>query len=120
MKGLALTSANYDAACSLLIERFGKKDRIVFAHIQTLLNVTVLPGKNKTAILWKLQDELLTHIRSLESLGITGDTYGFLTPVILSRLPNDMEWSMDGEGHECDLNFLLEFLKKDNRSDENI
>ena len=46
----------------------------------------------------------------------------FLTPVILSRLPNDihMEWSWDGEGHESDMNFLLEFFKKDNGSDANI
>ena len=118
-----MTSANYDTARSLLIERFGKKDCIVFAHIQALLNVTVVPGKKKTANLWKLQDELLTHIRSLESLGITGDTYGlFLTPVILFRLPNGirMEWSRDEEGHESDMNFLLEFLKKDNGSDTNI
>ena len=51
----------------LLEERFGKKERIVFAHIQALLNVTTVPGKGtKTASLWKLQDELLSHICSLE------------------------------------------------------
>ena len=115
IQGLALTAANYEVAIELLEERFGKKERIVFAHIQALLNVTIVPEKGtKTASLWKLQDELLSHIRSLESLGVKGDKYGlFLTPVILSRLPNDirMEWSRDGEGHESDLDFLLKFLK---------
>ena len=43
-----------------------------------------------------IQDELLMHVRSLESLGIKGNKYGvLLTPVILSCLPNDirMEWA---------------------------
>ena len=41
--------------------------------------------------LWKLQDELLSHIRSLEAKGVKGDEHGiFLTPVILSRLPHDI------------------------------
>ena len=67
-----------------------------------------------SVILWKLYDDLLTHTRSLESLGIDGDKYGvILTPLILSRLPQDirLEWSREGKGKESDLKFLLEFLK---------
>ncbi|KAJ8030134.1 Fatty acid synthase [Holothuria leucospilota] len=63
-----------------------------------------------------MQDELLAHVRSLESLGISGEKYGFfLTPVILSRLPQDirMEWAREGEGKESDLDFLLQFLKRE-------
>ena len=61
----------------------------------------------------KLQDELLTHIRSLEALGVSGGEYGlFLTPVTLSRLPSDirLEWSREGSGHESDLEWLMAFL----------
>lgn len=109
IQGLALSSANYKVACDLLKERFGRPERIIFAHVQGLLNVSLLPrakGANQCDSLWKLQDQLLCHVRSLESLGINGDQYGVvLTPVILSRLPQDirLEWSRDSSGHEDDL-----------------
>ena len=122
IRGLAITSDNYPIACKLLEDRFGCREKIIFAHIQGLLNVTMPPmsgssGKtSRIPNLWKLQDKLLSPIRSLEAMGVKGDEYGiFLTPVILSRLPHDsrMEWSHDGERHKCDLSWLLEFLRKE-------
>ncbi|KAK3896281.1 hypothetical protein Pcinc_000025 [Petrolisthes cinctipes] len=71
-------------------------------------------GANQCDSLWKLQDQLLRHVRSLEGLGINGDQYGvMLTPVILSRLPQDirLEWSRESSGHEGDLEWLLKFLQ---------
>ncbi|KAK4324412.1 hypothetical protein Pmani_004972 [Petrolisthes manimaculis] len=117
IQGLSLTSANYKVACDLLKERFGRTERIIFAHVQGLLNVTLTPrgkGANQCDSLWKLQDQLLRHVRSLEGLGINGDQYGVvLTPVILSRLPQDirLEWSRESSGHEGDLEWLLKFLQ---------
>ena len=94
VQGLSLTSANYKVACILLKERFGRTERIIFAHVQELLNVSLKPrvkGANECDSLWKLQDQLLWHVRSLEGLGINGDQYGVvLTPVILSRLPQEI------------------------------
>ena len=115
IQGLSLTAAHYKTACDILKERFGRKERIIFTHIQELLNLSV-PKQAQVSVLWKLQDDLQAHIRSLESLGISGAQYGaILTPLILSRLPSDirLEWSRDGAGHENDLNFLLDFLKKE-------
>ncbi|KAK3889709.1 hypothetical protein Pcinc_006275 [Petrolisthes cinctipes] len=63
-----------------------------------------------------MQDELNSHICSLEALGVKGDQYGVvLTPVILSRLPQEirMEWSRDGSGHEGDLHWLMSFLQNE-------
>ncbi|XP_066956313.1 uncharacterized protein [Macrobrachium rosenbergii] len=88
IQGLSQTSANYPIAC---------------------------PSRNVSS-LWKLQDELLTHVRSLEALGVDGNQYGvFMTPVILSRLPPDirLEWSREGSGHERDLDWLLNFLQRE-------
>lgn len=118
ISGLSLTDSNYDDACQLLIDRFGRKEKIIFSHIQKLLNISVSPTikQNNVASLWKVQDDLLTHIRSLRSLGIDGDQYGvILTPMILSRLPAElrMEWAREGEGKESNLSWLLEFLKKE-------
>ena len=115
VQGLSMTSKHYDAACKILKDRYGRKERIIFTHIQKLLNITI-PAKCSVSVLWKLSDDLLAHTRSLEALGIDGDQYGvILTPLVLSRLPQDirLEWSRDGEGHESDLGFLLTFLEKE-------
>lgn len=119
VQGLTLTAANFPIACDMLKERFGKSERIIFAHIQALLNIEMpvkSHGVKYIASLRKMQDELNSHIRSLESLGVKGDQYGVvLTPVILSRLPQEirMEWSRDGSGHEGDLHWLMSFLQNE-------
>ena len=91
------------------MKRFGQKERIIFGHIQKLL--TTPSAKHST--LWNLHDDLLASVRSLEQLGVGGDTYGVvLTPLLLHRLPHDirLEWARVGEGKEGDLSFLLDFL----------
>ena len=66
--GLSMTHNHYDVARQLLVERYGRKERIVFAHIQALLNINSPSSQvkgSRVAGLWKLQDELQAHIRSL-------------------------------------------------------
>ncbi|XP_037780314.1 uncharacterized protein LOC119576743 [Penaeus monodon] len=119
VKGLAHTEANYQIACDMLKERFGRPERIKFAHVQALLNYkSSVKGKGPKYVssLWNLSDELLTHIRSLEALGVSGEQCEvFLTPIILACLPEElrMEWAREGSGHESDLSWLLHFLQRE-------
>ena len=53
IQGLSQTAANYPIACKLLKERFGKPERIVFAHIQALVSVS-MPGKNSKFQVYRL------------------------------------------------------------------
>ena len=121
VQGLSVTENNYNVAVELLKERFGRTEQVRFAHIRALLNLPQMPRCQKgmsVSFLWKWKDTLLSHIRSLEGLGIEGKTYGiFLTPIILSRLPPSMrmEWARDGEGKEGDLELLLDSLTKEIR-----
>ena len=82
-----------------------------FGHIQELLKIT---STGRTVeVLCTLYDKLQTHIRSLESLDITGATYGVnLTPLVLHRLPESvrLEWARTVEGRESDLKALLQFF----------
>ena len=113
--GLALTVANYESAKKLLINRYGGKEKIIFNHVQDLLALSVV-HQPTVKQLWEFYDKLQIHIRSLQSLGIEGETYGvILTPVVLSRLPTElrMEWARSGENHESDLKHLMEFLEKE-------
>ena len=107
--GLSLTDDNYESAKVLLQKRFGRKEKIIFSHIQKLLSIS----QNKSNNLWSLYDQVQASVRSLENLGIQGDTYGvLLTPMILHQLPSHirLEWARSGEEKEGDLEFLLEFL----------
>lgn len=73
-------------------------------------------GPKYVTQLWSLRDDILTHIRSLEALGVSGKQCEiFLTPIILSRLPNEirLEWARKGAGHESDLDWLLTFLREE-------
>ena len=128
--GLSITEENYKAAIDLLKSRYGRPDREIFTHISDMLAVQV-PSSPTVDQLYSLYHTLQSHIRSLAALEITGAQYGvILTPLILSRLPEDlrMEWVRAGERKErddarskadspsavrvgADLDFLMEFLE---------
>ncbi|XP_043195478.1 uncharacterized protein LOC122366890 [Amphibalanus amphitrite] len=112
VEGMSLCKDSYQHTCEILQERFGRKERIIFGHIQALLQV----GQEQKLSLKCLQDELLVHVRSLEALEVTGERYGVvLTPLLVSRLPEEVRknWAREGGGKESDLDFLLQFLKKE-------
>ena len=111
VEGLALTAKNYDAAVDILKKRYGRPEKLIFLHIQSLSNL-------KEPNLVALQDSLLSHIRGLEALDVSGEKYGIiLTPLVLSKLPESvrMEWARTSEHHEGDLSHPLEFLNSEIR-----
>ena len=72
IQGLSTTAANYSVAKSLLAKRFGRKEKIISVHIQSLLDLQT----EKCDSLWALHDKLQIPIRSLENLGVEGGDYG--------------------------------------------
>ena len=109
IQGLSTTAANYSVAKSLLAKRFGRKEKIISVHIQSLLDLQT----EKCDSLWALHDKLQIHIRSLENLGVEGGDYGvILTQIVLKSLPPyiKLEWARSSEGRETDIQFLLAFL----------
>ena len=112
VQGMSLTAANYRTACDILGKRYGRPERIIFSHIQALLTLSV-PRKPSVTDLWRMYDDLQAHVRSLDTLGISGEQYGVvLTPLILTPKLR-LEWARDGEEHESDLLFLLDFLQRE-------
>lgn len=119
--GLSLTAANYETAKSILLKRFGRKERIIFGHIQQLLSTSAETGATSPGRLWKIYDEIQAHVRSLENLGVGGESYVvLLTPLMLHQLPSPirLEWARVGEGRKGDLSFLLAFLEGEIRRRE--
>jgi len=85
--GFALTEVNYDQSVTLLEARFGKKQRIINAHMQALLDLPT-PSNSATS-LRQLYDVMESHIRGLLALGKSKETLGdFLIPIVWGKLPS--------------------------------
>ena len=70
ISGLTLTSANYKEAIKLLQERFGKKERIISRHMESLLSLEAVTWQGNTVGLRALYDKVETHTRELVALGV--------------------------------------------------
>ncbi len=86
---LELTAGNYAAATKALEERYGDKDKIRQAHYRQLLN---LDTKKETLLdLKSFYDQLQLHVRGLETLGKTQDSYGeLLTMILRDKMSEDL------------------------------
>ena len=101
--GFPLTDANYSHSVEILKERFGQTQKIVNAHMQSLLN---LPSpRNTLTDLRAFYDSIESHIRGLSSLEITPDSYGaLLIPITLGKLPADVRRNLAREQNKSDWN----------------
>ncbi|XP_011687757.1 PREDICTED: uncharacterized protein LOC105449965 [Wasmannia auropunctata] len=82
------TAANYEKAIQSLESRFGKKDLLIKFYVRELLKLVL--SKSKNVSLMSIYDKLETHIRALETLGVTTDMCAaMLFPLIESSLPEE-------------------------------
>ncbi|GFW28665.1 uncharacterized protein TNCV_3713801 [Trichonephila clavipes] len=121
INGFSISDDNYDRALDLLKDRFGNKNMLINAHLSNLLNLT--PVRNPTDIvgLRNLYDRAETQIRSLESLGVKGESYSnLLTPILLKQIPSELvlEFNRSQKDEWFDLSALLQFLHLEIRSRE--
>ena len=61
IQGLTLTDSNYDAAVSMLKERFGNPQQIISTHMEALLKVANCTG-DRPASLRMVFDKIMVHI----------------------------------------------------------
>lgn len=114
--GFPLTNSNYEQAVNLLRERFGQPNKIINAHMQALLD---LPNPvYELSSLQLFYDTMENHVRGLESLGRSHETYGdLLVPIVLAKLPSDMRTNLacDHDGPEWKFQQLRESILKEIR-----
>ena len=90
IKGLTLTSANYDSAIEILKNRFGRTQQVIAAHMDQILQISAC-SENRTGQLRYVFDQISVHVRGLDSLGVSADQYGsLLIPIIMSKLPSEI------------------------------
>ncbi len=90
LEGLQMIEENYDKAVELLKTRFGRSQQVISAHMQELLNLQSFANE-KAVNLRSIYDNILVHVRGLESLGVSSEKYGsLLIPVIMARMPAEV------------------------------
>ncbi|GFV62145.1 uncharacterized protein TNCV_4109481 [Trichonephila clavipes] len=121
INGFPISDDNYDRALDLLKDRFGNKNMLINAHLSNLLNLTPVRNPIDIVGLRNLYDRAETQIRSLEGLGVKGESYSnLLTPILLKQIPSELvlEFNRFQKDEGFDLSTLLQFLHLEIRSRE--
>lgn len=118
--GLSLTNENYIQALNLLKERYGNKQKIITSHVNELLEMDVCGNDTKT--MRQFYDNIESHVRSLQGIGVDGKEYGtVLAPVIMNKMPGEFKLAISrglSETNEWDLTKLLDLMQRELRARE--
>ena len=89
ISGLPLTEENYRKGTELLKERFGKKQNLTNAYMESLSKIHGPSSDTKN--LREFHDICNANIRGLEMLGVMTESYGsVLIPILLKKIPEDI------------------------------
>ncbi|XP_046848071.1 uncharacterized protein LOC124441651 [Xenia sp. Carnegie-2017] len=113
IKGLTLTSANYDAAIAILQDRFGRTQQVIAAHMDQILQISAC-SENRTGQLRYVFDEISVQVRGLDSLGLSANQYGsLLKPITMSKLPSEirLQVAQKATGDVWQIDELLKTIK---------
>lgn len=127
------TAENYPKVVQALTDRFGKKKILKQVYVRELIKMIVINVRSDVkseVVLTKLYDNLKSHLRALESLGVTTEqTSEFLFPMVESSLPEEIliawqrsaNFGKDGTTEQppkTELDFLMQFLKQEVDNDQ--
>ena len=86
------TAENYELVIKALKDRFGDKVLLTEVYVRQLLKLVIRnAGKAKVVPLGSMYDELESHLRALETLGVTQEqSAAFLYPLVESSLPEEV------------------------------
>ena len=91
VKGIAVTTENYEEAMQVLDERYGNVQIIVNSHFEELTKLPALHNNDDTAKLRDLYHKIETNLRRLRAVGIQADTYGcILVQMMKNKLPKEI------------------------------
>ncbi|UYV69490.1 hypothetical protein LAZ67_6003777 [Cordylochernes scorpioides] len=135
VKSYPLTTENYPKVVKALQDRFGDKVILTEVYVRQLLKLVINNARKKTLTLEGLYDQVESHLRALESLGVTTQqNASFLYPLVESSLPEDLLriWQRSAlagyGGDELELPItidqrlerLLEFLRREVKRDQRL
>ncbi|GFS58401.1 structural maintenance of chromosomes protein 4 [Trichonephila clavipes] len=125
--GYPPTAENYTKAIESLKARFGCEELLVEYYVHELLTLVVKNANKSKLRITQLYDKLESHLRSLESIGMTSDKYSAVRfPLVESCIPEDIlrVWLRNSVSEEksysARLTQLLNFLRAEVEGEERI
>lgn len=127
--GYPATEENYPKVIKALQERFGKKKLLTQVYVRELFQMG-LKNLNKEVEVINIFDKLVSHVRALESLGVTLEQAAlFLYPMVESSLPEEIHiawqrsslYEQDGSQEnppKNELDYLFQFLQQEVEREE--
>lgn len=127
--GFPATEDNYPKVINSLKERFGKNKLLIQTYVREPFQ-TGLKNLNKEIELVSMFDKLVSHVRALESLGVTLEQAAlFLYPMVESSLPEETHiawqksslYEKDGSLENLPKNvvdYLFQFLQQEVEREE--
>eukprot|EP00794_Sanderia_malayensis_P009391 gene9391-biopygen7530 len=93
--GMRITDASYKTAVDLLQKRYGKVSVIQRAHVNELINLPPVYNEKNVQRLRALHDQIETHFRGLQTIGVKETTYSsIVVPVLMEKVPENIRISM--------------------------
>ncbi|GBM80709.1 hypothetical protein AVEN_137227-1 [Araneus ventricosus] len=90
-EGFSISDENYDSVIEILKNRFGRRDIIIHAHMNKLLNLAPVHRSDDIVKLRHLYDTLEIQVRSLKSLDVKSEAYSPMSiSVLLKNLPPEI------------------------------
>ncbi|UYV67640.1 hypothetical protein LAZ67_5001433 [Cordylochernes scorpioides] len=135
VKSYPLIPENYPKVVKALKDRFGDSNILTEVYVRQLLKLVINNVRRKNLSLEGMYDQLESHLRSLESLGVTvRQNACFLYPMVESSLPEDLLriWQRSAlagyGGDELELPItidqrlerLLEFLRREVKGEQRL
>ncbi|XP_065065262.1 uncharacterized protein LOC135691349 isoform X2 [Rhopilema esculentum] len=109
--GMPMTEENYKIAVDLLQKRFGRKEVIQQAHIGHLMGLQPVFNEKSTTRLRNLHDEIETHFRGLEAMGVNKYSYSsIVVPCLMEKIPENMRSQMIRNSRENYLSWAVDDL----------
>lgn len=133
-----MTVENYPKAIKALKNRFGREEMLIEVYVRELQKLVIQNvTSNEKLNISKMFDKLESHLRALESLGVTSENYAaMLYPMVESSLPEEVlrAWKrspmsiqnmivpfvVDGAQPKTKLDFMMDFLRSEVESEESI
>ncbi len=96
IEGLQLTDANYDNAIEILMEQYGRPEKIKAAHMKAIWELKSSTHDHKG--LKEFSDSLESNLRGLSALGTSENSIeDLLVPLILEKIPPSVRQFMTRE-----------------------
>jgi hypothetical protein len=121
IQNLDTTMENYEAAIEILRSRYEKPDLLQASHVNAIIALNPVNSRSDYKGLRHLHNQMMCHITSLESAGMSWESYAAtLGPIVIGKLPSEMrvEWRKIDKNTFSSFRDLMGFIEAEAEGQE--